>query len=188
MLPGMIQTPSTLVSRIALAVAIPVGICTAVLAAAQSAGTQSTPARPALFTDAQATSGEAVYRQSCAGCHGATLTGGIAPPLTGPAFETSWSHPLVTLADIFFIARTTMPPRSSGSLTAQDHAAVFAYILRTNGFPSGATTLTAASEKLESEHLRSEPGVRAAARPAPPAFIPGAPGAPPPPPDPIRRR
>jgi alcohol dehydrogenase (cytochrome c) len=177
MLRGMIQTSHILVSRIALALAIPVGIGTGVLVAAgQSAGTPNTPARPALFTDAQATSGEALYRQSCAGCHGATLTGGIAPPLTGPAFEASWSHPLVTLADIFFIARTTMPPRLSGSLSTQDHAAVFAYILKTNGFPSGAATLTAASERLESEHLRPDPGVRAARRPTPPAFIPGAPG------------
>ena len=38
------------------------------------------------------------------GCHGATLTGGTAPPLTGPAFEASWSNPRVTLADLFFIA------------------------------------------------------------------------------------
>ena len=37
------------------------------------------------FTDAQAASGEAVYRQSCASCHGAALRGGTAPPLVGPA-------------------------------------------------------------------------------------------------------
>src|ERR1700682_679087 len=107
MLRGMTQTPSIAVSRIALSLAIPLGICTAgLVVAGQSAGTLSAVPRAALFTDAQATSGEALYRQSCAPCHGATLTGGTAPPLTGPAFETSWSHPLVTLADLFFIART----------------------------------------------------------------------------------
>lgn len=176
MLPGMIQAHSMLVSRIALALAIPLSICTAVLAGAgQSSGTSSTGAHAALFSDAQATSGEALYRQSCAACHGATLTGGTAPPLTGPVFEASWANPRVTLADIFFIARTTMPPRASSSLSPQDHAAVFAYILKANGFPSGASTLTAASEQLELEHLQAE-GARAPARPAPPAFIPGAPG------------
>ena len=137
---------------------------------------QPVPARPALFTDAQAASGEALYRQSCASCHGATLTGGTAPALTGPAFEASWGNPRVTLADIFFIARTTMPPRASSSLTPQDHAAVFAYILKANGFPSGASVLTAASETLEGTRLRAD-GARAPERAAPPAFIAGAPGA-----------
>ena len=71
------------------------------------------------------------------GCHGAALTGGTAPALTGPAFEASWSDPRVTLADIFFIARTSMPPRASSSLSAQDHAAVFAYILKDERLPVG---------------------------------------------------
>ena len=40
---------------------------------------QTTAARTAgLFTDAQAASGETVYRQSCASCHGADLSGGSA--------------------------------------------------------------------------------------------------------------
>src|SRR5438128_994525 len=129
------------------------------------------PARATMYTDAQAAAGESLYRQSCAACHGATLTGGTAPPLTGPAFETSWSDPRVTLADVFFIARTTMPPRASNTLTAQDHAAVFAYLLKMNGFPAGATPLTATSEELESAHVAI---ANQAARPAPPEFIPGA--------------
>src|SRR5262245_1632776 len=131
------------------------------------------PARAAMYTDAQAAAGESLYRQSCAACHGATLTGGTAPPLTGAAFETSWSDPRVTLADVFFIARTTMPPRASNTLTAQDQAAVFAYILRMNGFPAGATALTATSPALESAHLAIANRV---APPAPPDFIPGAAG------------
>ena len=158
--------------------AITLGVCMAVEIAAGGAGQpvpQISP-RPALFTEAQAASGEALYRQSCSGCHGATLTGGTAPALTGPAFEASWGNPRVTLGDLFFIARTTMPPRASSSLSAQDHAAVFAYILKSNGFPSGATALTAASEQLEAAHLRPD-GVRAPERAAAPAFIAGAPGA-----------
>lgn len=137
-------------------------------------GPAPAPARAAMYTKAQATTGESLYRQSCAGCHGATLTGGTAPPLAGPAFETSWSDPRVTAADVFFIARTTMPPRASNTLTAQDHAAVFAYILKMNGFPAGGTALTANSEQLESAHLAI---ANRDARAAPPEFIPGAPGA-----------
>ncbi|HMF94911.1 MAG TPA: PQQ-binding-like beta-propeller repeat protein [Vicinamibacterales bacterium] len=129
------------------------------------------PARAAMYTDAQAAAGESLYRRSCASCHGATLSGGTAPPLTGAAFESSWSDPRVTLADVFFIARTTMPPRASGTLTAPDHAAVFAYILKMNGFPAGATALTATSEQLEAAHLAI---ANRTAAPPPPEFIPGA--------------
>jgi len=116
-------------------------ITTALLGAAQPAPPPAS--RPALYTDAQATSGEALYRQSCASCHGTTLIGGTAPSLTGPTFEASWSNPRLTLGDLFFIARTTMPPRASNTVTAENHAAIFAYVLKTNGFPSGAEPLTA---------------------------------------------
>ena len=48
----------------------------------------------ATFTDAEATAGQAAYTQSCAACHGRTLSGaGEAPPLAGAAFMGSWgSH------------------------------------------------------------------------------------------------
>src|SRR2546430_10387687 len=157
----------------ALRLLVPVLSALTMSAAALSGAQAPTaaPARPAMYTEAQATLGESLYRQSCAACHGATLTGGTAPPLAGPTFETSWSDPRVTIADLFFIARTTMPPRASNTLTAQDHAAVFAYLLKMNGFPAGATPLTATSEALESAHVAI---TNQAARPAAPEFIPGA--------------
>lgn len=154
----------------------------ALWAAASHAG-QTQPAagpnpadRPALFTDAQAARGEALYRQSCAGCHGAALAGGTAPALTGTAFHASWSDPRVTLGDVFFIARTTMPPRASTSLSPEDHAAVFAFILKSNGFPAGPEPLTAASERLEAARL-APADASAPRRAAAPGFIPGAAGA-----------
>jgi len=76
--------------------------------------------RPALFTDAQVKSGEQAYLRTCASCHGRALTGGTAPPLTGPAFARSWRDPRVTLDDLFFVMRTTMPPRKSNALTADE--------------------------------------------------------------------
>jgi len=160
-------------TRVVLALGIVLSVRAAVtIGAAQQPAVA--PARAALYTEAQATAGEPLYRRSCAACHGAALTGGSAPALTGPAFEASWSDPRVTLADVFFIARTTMPPRASTTLTAQEHAAVFAYVMKMNGFPAGAEPLTAASAQLESAHVAI---VNPAARPAPPAFIPGAAGA-----------
>src|SRR5262249_34476780 len=141
----------------------------AALRGAQARG----PAGAGLYPEARGGGGEALSGQSGAACQGATLTGGTAPPLAGTGFETSWSDPRVTLADVFFIARTTMPPRASNTLTAQDHTAVFAYILKMNGFPSGATPLSATSEQLESAHVAI---AKPASRPAPPEFIPGAAG------------
>jgi hypothetical protein len=64
-----------------------------------------------------------------------------------------------------------MPPRASTSLTPQDHAAVFAYILKMNGFPSGTSAVTAASEQLEGAHLRPE-GARTPERAARPRSSP----------------
>jgi alcohol dehydrogenase (cytochrome c) len=91
------------------------------------------------FTEAQAARGKAVYTQSCAACHGATLGGGTAPALTGPSFEMSWGHPQLTLDDLFYIVRTTMPPKAASSVTAADHAAVFAYLVPKPGEPGYET-------------------------------------------------
>jgi alcohol dehydrogenase (cytochrome c) len=144
--------------------------------AGQPARSATATPRSALFTKAQATSGEALYRRSCASCHGASLAGGTAPPLTGPGFETSWGDPRVTLEDLFFIMRTTMPPRASSSLSPAEHAAVFAYVLEANGYPSGASPLSADSRELKGEHLLGTAGPRPT-RAAAPAFIPAASGA-----------
>jgi len=51
----------------------------------------SAPSQAALFTDAQAANGKALYDKTCAGCHGVSLSGGTAPPLTGPAFQAGWA-------------------------------------------------------------------------------------------------
>jgi alcohol dehydrogenase (cytochrome c) len=118
-----------------------------------------------------------VYAKACASCHGQSLTGGTAPALAGQAFEQSWGDPRATLDDLFFILRTTMPPRSSGSLTPQDQAAVFAYILRENGYAPGAVALTASSPRLK-QRLQVVTARRApAAPPTPPAVVEGAAGA-----------
>ena len=43
------------------------------------------------FTAAQATAGEAAYKQHCASCHGASLDDGeFGPPLKGVEFRGRW--------------------------------------------------------------------------------------------------
>src|SRR3989442_12799765 len=123
MLRAMRFTSSSSPARHLLVILSVLTIGAVVLRGAQ--GPAPAPARAAMYTKAQATTGESLYRQSCAGCHGATLTGGTAPPPAGPAFETSWSGPRGTAADGFFIPRTAMPPRAAHPLTAQDPAARF---------------------------------------------------------------
>src|SRR5262245_61556141 len=156
------------------------GVGVAALAASLAVSLRAQPAgttRPALFTDAQAKSGEAVYVRACAACHGRTLGGGAAPPLTGPALARSWSDPRVTLDDLFFVMRTTMPPRQSNSLSADERVAVFAYVLSANGYPTGTTALTTNTAALKDLHLSVAAAAPAVARSEPPAFVPGVAGA-----------
>jgi len=132
--------------------------------------------RPELFTTAQATRGEAVYKQACASCHSASLVGGRAPALAGPAFARSWGDPRVTLDDLFFIIRTTMPPEGASTLSSTEKADVFAFILRSNGYPAGPVAVAAESAILK-QHRLSVAAAPAATAPAPPAFVPGVRGA-----------
>src|SRR5438270_11431485 len=124
--------------KVASASGVALGIALTGILAAAGIGTSvqaQSPAatRPALFSAAQAKSGEAVYNRACASCHGRTLGGGAAPPLSGPAFSRRWRDPRITLDDLFFVMRTTMPPRQSNALTADERVDVFAYILSVNG-------------------------------------------------------
>jgi len=160
----------------AAAAALVTGVA-ASLQAAQSLGTPPASARPVLFSQSQAKTGEAVYGRTCAGCHGATLTGGSAPPLTGPVFARSWRDPRVTLDDLFFVMRTTMPPRQSNALSANEHVAVFAYVLSANGYPAGSSALTTNAPALKQLRVEVSTTASVNARTEPPTFIPGAAGA-----------
>jgi alcohol dehydrogenase (cytochrome c) len=89
-----------------------------------------------LYTSEQAAQGKKVYATRCAACHGAYLEGVTAPPLAGPNFEKNWIS-TTTMDDLFFLMRTTMPLSMAKSLSAEQHAAVFAYVLQQNGYPAG---------------------------------------------------
>ena len=102
-----------------------------------------------LYSDAQAARGESVYQQYCAVCHGPSLQGNPAAPLTGPAFRARWEDGRHTLDDLFFIVRSLMPNNAPGSLSKAQYADVVAYILKVNGYPAGDAELipTAAAMK-----------------------------------------
>src|SRR5688500_6896938 len=63
-----------------------------------------------VYSDAQATRGQALYAQRCAGCHGPKLEGAQAPALTGEAFTAKAR--MEPLSALFIQIRYAMPPRT----------------------------------------------------------------------------
>ena len=100
---------------------------------------ESQTVRQGVYTAAQATRGQAIYKEQCASCHGDALGGRLGPPLTGDDFISAWSKdPLFELASKI---RNTMPQTEPGSLTWQQTADVVAYILQSGKFPAGSAEL-----------------------------------------------
>ena len=93
-----------------------------------------------VYTEEQATRGEAVYLQTCASCHGLDLEGGdMTTALTGATFSSNWND--LSLGDLFERIRISMPMDNPGTLSRQQNADVIAYILKANNWPAGGTEL-----------------------------------------------
>jgi mono/diheme cytochrome c family protein len=97
-----------------------------------------------IYSEAQASKGEAIYNDKCAKCHGADATGGDAPELTGGGFAADWDG--LTIAQLFDRTRSSMPQDNPQSLSRDDTASILAYLFRKNGFPAGATDMSSAGE------------------------------------------
>jgi polar amino acid transport system substrate-binding protein len=118
-----------------------------VLLAPLAAAAQS--AKPALYTDAQAQTGAAVYSQACAACHGQQLEGVAAPALKGSAFGEMANAQSLTADALLDVVANTMPQSDPGSLKPDDYNAVTAYILQQNGYPAGSTALAKGAPGLK---------------------------------------
>ncbi len=93
------------------------------------------------FTEAQAAAGQAAYAQSCAACHGRTLSGGgEAPPLAGGPFMNTWG-PHAT-GELFTRIRESMPPENPNGLSADTYASIVAFLLKANGAQAGSSAFT----------------------------------------------
>jgi mono/diheme cytochrome c family protein len=104
------------------------------------------------FTAEQAAAGKIAFNANCAPCHGSTMTNGtFAPPLAGEYFHTKWVGQ--TVRALYDHSRT-MPPAEPGSLPQDTYAAIDAYVLEVNGYPSGATALPAGGELLDTMAIR----------------------------------
>jgi mono/diheme cytochrome c family protein len=100
-----------------------------------------------VFSDEQAGRGQALYKERCAGCHGASMEGGAGPALTGADFLGVWSaQPLLEFVTKI---QKTMPANEPGKLTRPEATALAAHVLRTARFPAGRSELSAEDDALK---------------------------------------
>src|SRR5689334_22594984 len=91
-------------------------------------GQTPAPARPAVFTAAQATAGQATYAANCASCHLADLAGqNEAPQLAGTNFRNTWRTR--STKDLIDYMSASMPP-GRPSLGEQEYVNLAAFILQ----------------------------------------------------------
>ena len=109
-----------------------------------------------VYTEDQATRGEALYAENCVKCHGATLQGNGegAKPLTDAAFKSTWNG--VPLGALFDRIRLSMPQDKPGTMTRQQVADLLAFLLRANKFPAGKDELVRQTDLLNAIVFTSE--------------------------------
>jgi len=101
-----------------------------------------------IFTAAQADRGREPAAR-CQGCHGPQLAGtDRAPALKGAGFLANWENGSVNR--LFLKVRDTMPPGNTDSIAPDTKLDIVAFLLRENGFPTGASELIANAEALDS--------------------------------------
>jgi len=101
-----------------------------------------------VFTEAQASRGEATFRRVCSACHD---TG----EFSGGRFRLTWVGQ--TAGDLFDTIATLMPEGDPGSLTPAQYAAVVAYLLQVNGYPAGESDLPTSLSALRGLEIVAAP-------------------------------
>ena len=136
---GAQQKRQIMRTRYGLAIAL---VAIAGIVGGWSAATRAQQVAP--YTEQQAVAGRAAYVQSCAACHGRTLSGGgEAPPLAGSVFMDTWgTH---TTQELLTRTRASMPPENPNGLSADTYASIVAFVLKANGAQSGTNALTPAT-------------------------------------------
>src|SRR4029077_3614447 len=124
--------------------------------AAQQQGALSGRGRLPLTTE-QAQKGAAVYDVSCASCHGANLSDGIAPSLTGGGFKSRWNGQ--SPAALRDYVRRTMPPGQAGALTNEQYTNLVTLLLKENGYAPGEIALPIDDQAVVTLRMQF-PGVR----------------------------
>ena len=81
-----------------------------------------------------AMSGQALFKEKCAVCHGDALEGLVGPPLKGDDFAKAWSNQSALVDKI----QKTMPQDNPGSLSAAQVSDVVAFISRAGAAATAA--------------------------------------------------
>jgi mono/diheme cytochrome c family protein len=94
-----------------------------------------------VYTQDQATRGEAAYQTNCSNCHGPNLDGDARfRALQGDVFQGRWDTR--TVQALFKYVSTNMPNGRGGSLAPAMYQDLVAFILSRNNFPAGTEQLT----------------------------------------------
>lgn len=122
--------------RLGLAAAIAAG---ALSLSAPAYAQDDSATSPVHYSSEQADRGEERYARDCEECHGDDLRGGLigGPPLRGAVFEQKFASGTPASA-MFVYMSMMMPPQSPGRFSPEVYADLMAFILRENGFQSGA--------------------------------------------------
>ena len=94
------------------------------------------PATAGVYKEAQAISGDSLFQRNCISCHTPQFH-------ADDQFRMNWLGR--TVYDLFKLLKTTMPEDNIGGMSDDDYTRVIAYILKLNGFPAGADSLSADS-------------------------------------------
>lgn len=128
------------------------GLLSLTLAASAAAqnGTSATAdgAPPGIYTEAQATKGEAAFAKHCGECHSPAAH-------TGAGFMELWDGR--TAFDLFDQIRSTMPNDKPGKLGRGQYAEIVAYLLQLNGLPAGDKPLPSKDEQLQQIVIQAPP-------------------------------
>lgn len=94
---------------------------------------------PVSYASDQADRGETNFKKYCVECHGDDLRGGLlgGAPLRGLSFESKYVDDMPA-GMLFEVMSATMPPDAPGRFSPSAYADLMAYILKRNGFQSGA--------------------------------------------------
>ena len=101
-----------------------------------------------VFTESQASRGEATFRRVCSACHDTN-------EFSGGRFRLTWVGQ--SAADLFDTIATLMPEGDPGSLTPAQYAGVVAYLLQLNGYPAGEAALPTSLSALQGLEIVAAP-------------------------------
>ncbi len=96
-----------------------------------------------VFSEAQASRGQAAYTAHCSVCHGDALEGVSAPGLTGNRFLERWREDM--LDTIYNFIKENMPlgrAADARRIPDSDYLDILTHILNLNGYRAGANELT----------------------------------------------